>query len=70
MGMYLNPGNSGFEMILNDEYIDKTGLIDLINQSINTPRMLSCISRPRRLGKSLYDGNFADKKGWFSICNI
>ena len=52
MGMYLNPGNSGFEMILNDEYIDKTGLIDLINQSINTPRMLTCISRPRRFGKS------------------
>jgi len=52
MGTYLNPGNSGFALILNDEYIDKTGLIDLINHSINTPRMLSCISRPRRFGKS------------------
>ena len=52
MGTYLNPGNAGFEVILNDEYVDKTGLIDLINQSINTPRMLSCISRPRRFGKS------------------
>ena len=52
MGTYLNPGNTGFTLILNDEYIDKTGLIDLVNQSINTPRMLSCISRPRRFGKS------------------
>lgn len=52
MGTYLNPGNTGFALILNDEYIDKTGLIDLVNHSINTPRMLSCISRPRRFGKS------------------
>ena len=52
MGIYLNPGNSGFALILNDEYIDKTGLIDVINHSINTPRKLSCISRPRRFGKS------------------
>ena len=52
MGTYLNPGNDGFALILNDEYVDKTGLIDLINHSINTPRMLSCVSRPRRFGKS------------------
>lgn len=31
MGMYLNPGNSGFEEVLNGDYIDKTGLIALIN---------------------------------------
>ena len=30
MGIYLNPGNSGFAGILNDLYIDKTGLIALI----------------------------------------
>ena len=52
MGMFLNPGNSGFSLVLNDEYIDKTGLIGLVNETINTPRMLSCISRPRRFGKS------------------
>lgn len=32
--------------------MDKTGLIALINDSINTPRMLTCVSRPRRFGKS------------------
>ena len=52
MGTYLNPGNSGFVSILNDTYIDKSGLIDLINQTIETPRRLTCISRPRRFGKS------------------
>lgn len=52
MGTYINPGSSGFALILNDEYIDKTGLIDLINHSINTPGRLTCISRPRRFGKS------------------
>lgn len=52
MGNYLNPGNSGFEGIRNDVYVDKTGLISLINRSIDTPRRLTCISRPRRFGKS------------------
>ncbi len=52
MGNYVNPGNSGFSGIKNDTYIDKTGLISLINQSIDTPRRLTCISRPRRFGKS------------------
>ena len=52
MGIYLNPGNSGFSGIRNDHYVDKTGLIGLINDSINTPRRLTCVSRPRRFGKS------------------
>lgn len=52
MGTYLNPGNIGFEEVLNGDYIDKTGLIALINQRINTPGKLVCISRPRRFGKS------------------
>lgn len=52
MGTYLNPGNSGFEEALRSEYIDKTGMIGLINDTINTTRKLTCISRPRRFGKS------------------
>ncbi len=52
MGNYVNPGNHGFSEIRNDIYVDKTGLIRLINQTINTPRRLTCISRPRRFGKS------------------
>ena len=52
MGIYLNPGNSGFQRIINSEYVDKTGLIDRINDSIGTVNNLICISRPRRFGKS------------------
>lgn len=52
MGIYLNPGNSGFARIRNDIYVDKSGLIGLINQTIDTPSCLTCVSRPRRFGKS------------------
>lgn len=52
MGIYLNPGNSGFAGIRNDVYVDKSGLIALINETIDTPRRLTCVSRPRRFGKS------------------
>ena len=52
MGIYINPGNENFESIVNGIYVDKTGLIDIVNQSINTPDKLICISRPRRFGKS------------------
>ena len=52
MGTYLNPGNSGFAEMLKSDYIDKTGLISLINGTIGTKKKLTCISRPRRFGKS------------------
>lgn len=52
MGIYLNPGNDGFKGIRNDEYVDKSGMIALMNQVIDTPRRLTCVSRPRRFGKS------------------
>ena len=52
MGMYLNPGNSGFKRILKDYYVDKTGMIELINNRIDSMANLICISRPRRFGKS------------------
>lgn len=52
MGMYLNPGNEGFVGITRSDYVDKTGLIGVINRSIGTSSKLTCISRPRRFGKS------------------
>lgn len=52
MGTYLNPGNKGFQKILQSEYVDKTGLIALVNETVGTMGMLTCISRPRRFGKS------------------
>lgn len=52
MGTYLNPGNGGFAEIRNSAYVDKTGLISLINRTLNTRQKLTCVSRPRRFGKS------------------
>lgn len=52
MGIYLNPGNAGFQSIRKGMYIDKSELISYINQTLGTPDKLTCISRPRRFGKS------------------
>ena len=52
MGMYVNPGNEGFADIVAGEYVDKTGLIALVNRVIGTPRKLVCVTRPRRFGKT------------------
>ncbi len=52
MGTYLNPGNGGFERIVKSPYVDKTGIIGIINSCIDTINNLVCISRPRRFGKS------------------
>lgn len=52
MGVYINPGNSGFAEINDSDYVDKTGLIELINQTVEKKNKLTCISRPRRFGKS------------------
>ena len=51
-GHYVNPGNQGFQLISNSNYVDKTMLIDLLNARIGTTDRLICISRPRRFGKS------------------
>lgn len=49
MGIYLNPGNDAFASILKkDIYIDKSGLISYTNRVLNSSRMLTCFSRPRR----------------------
>ena len=52
MGTYINPGNRGFDEINTSDYVDKTGLIELINQKISRNGKLICVSRPRRFGKS------------------
>ena len=55
MGIYLNPGNEAFRQAVTDDiYVDKTGMIDLMNQKLNKSRVkYVCVSRPRRFGKSM-----------------
>mgnify|MGYP002623406289 CR=1 FL=1 len=50
--MYINPGNQGFRELRTEDYVDKTGLISVVNRTLNGRRRLSCISRPRRFGKT------------------
>ena len=52
MGRYLNLGNAGFASIRKDLYVDKSGVISLINRTLGTQNKLTCVSRPRRFGKS------------------
>ena len=53
MGMYVNPGNEGFAGIVSaGDYVDKTGLIVLVNGAVGTSRKLVCVTRPRRFGKT------------------
>jgi hypothetical protein len=52
MGNYLNIGNAGFQTIRNGTYVDKTGLISFINHTLGSKNKLTCVSRPRRFGKS------------------
>lgn len=52
MGNYLNVGNAGFETIRKGIYVDKTEMISFINHTLGTTDKLTCVSRPRRFGKS------------------
>ena len=54
MGIYLNPGNDGFqEAVHSSIYVDKTELIACTNKLICTKQKYVCVSRPRRFGKSM-----------------
>lgn len=54
MGIYLNPGNEGFqESVRSKIYVDKTGLIAYTNALVSTKQKYICVSRPRRFGKSM-----------------
>ena len=54
MGMFLNPGNAGFESAIHSEiFVDKTELIGFTNKVLGTNQRFMCVSRPRRFGKSM-----------------
>lgn len=78
MGRFLNPDYSAFQIALNSKiYVDKTCLLDLTNQAINTNAAFICNSRPRRFGKSItanmltaYYSKGCDSKEMFSGLKI
>lgn len=46
------PPNQAFKRVLDSSYVNKAGLIRLINDRVDGPESLVCFSRPRRFGKS------------------
>lgn len=77
MGMYLNIGNAGFQSVRKGLYVDKSGLISFINNTLGTKDKLTCVSRPRRFGKSFatqmlcaYYDKSCDSKSLFSDLKI
>lgn len=44
MGIYINKGNEGFRRALNGEYVDKTGMIEVINKTLDTERSFTCVT--------------------------
>ena len=60
MGIFVNPGNDKFRQALNSKiYVDKSGLISVTNERLNSEQKYICVSRPRRFGKSLNLGMLA-----------
>ena len=53
MGKFLDYGNSDFKRIKNSDFVDKSGLISVLNSKIDSEKCFVCISRPRRFGKSV-----------------
>lgn len=55
MGQYVNPGNDSFAsaVLYSQIYVDKTGMLEYLNQVMNSEQRYVCVSRPRRFGKSI-----------------
>ena len=53
MGIYINKGNGLFRQARNSEYIDKSALIAVVNQTLLTEKRYTCVTRSRRFGKSM-----------------
>lgn len=54
MGRYLNITAKGFqESVRSEIYVDKSGVIAVLNRLLDTEQKYVCVSRPRRFGKSM-----------------
>ena len=53
MGIYINTGNEGFQSARNSEYVDKSRLIAVVNDTLFSEARFTCVSRCRRFGKSM-----------------
>ena len=78
MGTYLNPDNDKFLEYFNDDiFVDKSGIINVTNDSLNKTRKYMCVTRPRRFGKTLtlnmlnaYYSKGCDSKEYFDKLDV
>ncbi|MBO6147825.1 MAG: AAA family ATPase [Lachnospiraceae bacterium] len=57
MGTYVNPNSRSMESAVSSKvYVDKTGLLKILNNSIGTENCHFAVSRARRFGKSMAAG--------------
>lgn len=57
MGTYVNPRSESMERAVNSRiYVDKTGMLRILNKSIGTEKCCFAISRARRFGKTMAAG--------------
>ena len=78
MGTYFNPDNESFTKDTNNQiYIDKTGLLEILNKRIGTSMNCIAVSHARRFGKSqaagmidAYYSRGSDSKELFSKFEI
>ena len=77
MSIYINKGNEGFRSSRNSEYVDKSGLIAIVNSTLFTRQRFSCITRSRRFGKTMaavmlqaYYDHFCDSRSLFADLEI
>ncbi len=53
MGIYFNPGNNSFKQAKRSSvYVDKTGLLAVLNKKLSTEDKCISLSHARRFGKS------------------
>ena len=54
MGIYVNPSEALLKMAVNSRiYVDKSIILNELNQVLNTEDRFVCVARPRRFGKSM-----------------
>lgn len=53
MALYINKGNAWYQAARRGEYVDKSGLIAVVNNTLFTDQRFSCVTRCRRFGKSM-----------------
>ncbi len=77
MGQYIDNGNLPFRRILNSDFTDKSGLLNILNKNLDTENSFMCVSRPRRFGKSVaakmayaYYDRKSDSRGLFEGLEI